>query len=55
MRGGVSCCLSSELFLIGSYFSDKSDEYYQNRYYLHDNWHVPKSTKMHVLDASLCP
>ena len=28
MRGSVLSCLSGELFLIGSYSSGKSDEYY---------------------------
>ena len=32
----VLCCLSNELFSIGSYSDVNSDEYYQNRYYLHD-------------------
>ena len=36
LRGSVLCCLPNEFFLIGSYSSGKSDEYYQKRYYLHD-------------------
>ena len=38
-EGGVLRCLSRELFLISSYSSGKSDQYFKKRYHLHDMVH----------------